>query len=222
MEQSEIAARGWRDHVAVIGPPGGGKMIWAREQARRVPFKEWESRSGDGSYLWRLAGIEEHWRKGTGILVDGFTSPFRAPHHSVSIAGLTGTVSKGWKIRPGELSLAHGGVFLLDEATEFRREAIDAVASAVRKGRVDLRTTLEGPVLPIPAEFRLVVACNACPCGRRGHEREDRHCKCSDGEIARYMGRLGPLFELCRVVPRDEWQREVKEIVRRRESEVPS
>lgn len=212
--------RGWRDHVAIIGSPGDGKTVWAREQARKVPVREWDSRSGDGAYLWRVAGIEEHWRKSVGIVIDGFTGPFRAPHHSVSDAGLLGSVSKGWKLRPGEVSLAHGGVLLLDEATEFRRSAIEALARVVKAGWVDLPTTLEGPVLRVPAEFRLIVSCNPCPCGWRGDSREDRRCRCSDEEVSRYLGRLGPLFELCRVVPRDEWQREVKEICRRREAEV--
>lgn len=213
--------RGWRDHVLVIGPPGAGKTLWAREQARKVPIREWDSRSVDGAYIARVCGIEEHWRRVCGIVADGFMAPFRAPHHTCSLAGLTGTVSQGWKLRPGELSLAHGGVLLLDEAQEFKREAIEAVASAARLGRVLLRTTLEGPYLPVPAEFRLIVACNACPCGLRGRSsRHDGECRCTEDRIARYMGRLGPLLELCRVVPRDEWQREVKEICRQREGQV--
>lgn len=203
--------RGWRDHVLIMGCPGAGKTVWAHRQARKVPIREWDSRASDGAYLARVAGIEEQWRKSCGIVADGFKAPFRAPHHSISLAGLFGTVSKGWKLKPGEVSLAHGGVLLLDEAQEFKREALAEVAAVAKAGHVLLRTTLEGPLLRVPAEFRLIVACNPCPCGWRGHPREARNCSCSEETIARHMGRLGPLLDICRTIPAAEWQAELRE-----------
>lgn len=202
--------RGWRDHVLIMGSPGAGKTVWAHRQARKVPIREWDSRSSDGAYMARVCGIEELWRKSCGIVADGFMAPFRAPHHSISLAGLFGTVSKGWKLKPGEVSLAHGGVLLLDEAPEFKREALAEVAKVAKAGHVLLRTTLEGPLLKVPAEFRLIVACNPCPCGWRGHPREARNCRCSDETIARHMGRLGPLLDICRTIPAAEWQAELR------------
>lgn len=215
MEKSEIAARGWRDHVLIVGAPGSGKTVWAHRQATKVPIREWDTRYSDSEFFHRVAGYREDWEKSKGIMASEVRMPFRAPHHSVSLAGLTGCFSKGWKLRPGELSLAHGGVLLLDEAQEFRRELLEEVARVVRAGYVVLGAKaddgerLSNVSLRVPAEFRLIVACSPCPCGWRGHPREGRSCRCTDERIARHMGRLGPLLEICRTVPAEEWQAEV-------------
>lgn len=211
MEKSEIAARGWRDHVLIMGGPGAGRTVWAHRQATKVPIREWDTRCGDSEYLYRVAGLRDDWNKSKGIMATEVRMPFRAPHHSVSVAGLWGAIQKGWRLRPGELALAHGGVFFMDGVTEFSGEALRVTLETVRRGHIPMSTTLEGPVLKVPAEFRLIVACDPCPCGWRGHPREGRNCNCSEENIARYMGRLGPLLEVCRLVPANEWQAEIKE-----------
>jgi magnesium chelatase family protein len=112
--------------------------------------------------------------------------PFRAPHHSVTVAGLSGDQT----LRPGEVSLAHHGVLFLDEAPEFQRVAIEVLRQPLEDGVVRLsraRGTVE-----YPAALTLVMACNPCPCGRRG----SNECNCTDGEIFRYLRRLsGPILD---------------------------
>jgi magnesium chelatase family protein len=126
--------------------------------------------------------------------------PFRAPHHSVSAAGLLGG-GTGF-IRPGEVSLAHQGVLFLDEVTEFRRDALEGLRQPLEDGRVVL--TRSAGAVEFPARFTLVAAANPCPCGFAGDPR--RHCRCTRHGLASYQQRLsGPLvdrIDLQLVVPR--------------------
>jgi magnesium chelatase family protein len=113
--------------------------------------------------------------------------PFRAPHHSVTVAGLVGDRT----LRPGELSLAHHGVLFLDEAPEFPRASIEVLRAPLEDGRVQLARA-EGTVVH-PAEIMLVLAANPCPCGLRGSELP---CTCGDHEVVRYRRRLsGPILD---------------------------
>jgi magnesium chelatase family protein len=114
-------------------------------------------------------------------------APFRAPHHTVSEIGMVGG---GSPIRPGELSLAHGGVLMLDELPEFRRNVIDAIRST----RALRRVTLVGKggvrgVLPV--DCGIVAAANPCPCGYHGVPETNRRCTCSPEAVRRYRARLG-------------------------------
>jgi magnesium chelatase family protein len=117
------------------------------------------------------------------------TRPFRAPHHTISAAGLIGG---GSVPRPGEVSLAHHGVLFLDEVTEFRRDVLEALREPLETGRVTIARAAGS--LTFPARVQLVAASNPCPCGFLGDAR--RECRCTPPEVHRYRGRLsGPLLD---------------------------
>jgi magnesium chelatase family protein len=115
------------------------------------------------------------------------TRPFRAPHFTVSDAGLVGS---GNPARPGEVSLAHYGVLFLDELDEFRRTAIEALACAVKDESVNVRG------VRMPARPYLVAAANPCPCGHAGTDR----CHCGDERKAAYRKRLNAYREALNLV----------------------
>ncbi|MDQ6828542.1 MAG: ATP-binding protein, partial [Gemmatimonadota bacterium] len=115
--------------------------------------------------------------------------PFRAPHHTVSDAGLIGG---GNPPRPGEVSLAHRGVLFLDELLEFRRHVTEALRQPLEDGRVVIARA--GHAIQFPARFALVGAMNPCPCGYASDV--SRPCQCAEADIARYRARLsGPVAD---------------------------
>jgi magnesium chelatase family protein len=117
------------------------------------------------------------------------TRPFRAPHHSISAAGLVGG---GGAPRPGEVSLAHHGVLFLDELLEFPRGALEALRQPLEDGRVVIARAAVS--VAFPARFSLIAAMNPCKCGHAGDPR--RACVCSELEITKYRSRLsGPLSD---------------------------
>ena len=116
--------------------------------------------------------------------------PFRAPHHTVSPAGLLGGGTGS--VRPGEVSLAHHGVLFLDELTEFRRDAIEGLRQPLEDGRIVVSRAVGA--VEFPARFMLVAASNPCPCGFAGDPR--RRCRCLQHRLDAYQQRLsGPLID---------------------------
>jgi magnesium chelatase family protein len=114
--------------------------------------------------------------------------PFRAPHHSITTAGLIGSSQRG---SVGEAVLAHNGVLFLDELSEFSRQALDALRQPLEDGRVAIVRARHSAVYP--ARFMLVAATNPCPCGYAG---EQERCRCTDADMARHRRRLnGPLLD---------------------------
>jgi magnesium chelatase family protein len=115
--------------------------------------------------------------------------PFRAPHHTISDAGLIGG---GNPPRPGEVSLAHNGVLFLDELLEFRRHVVEALRQPMEDGSVTIARA--SGAVAFPARFALVGAMNPCPCGQAGDP--ERRCRCAASEISRYRARLsGPMAD---------------------------
>lgn len=177
----EIAAAGGHN-LLMVGPPGAGKTMLARRLPTILPALAREE-ALEVTRLHSVAGL-----LGGGGLVDA--RPFRAPHHSISQAGLLGGGS-GF-IRPGEVALAHLGVLFLDEVTEFRRDAIEGLRQPLEDGRVVVARALGA--VEFPARFALVAAANPCPCGFEGDTR--RSCRCPPHRAQTYRQRLsGPLLD---------------------------
>jgi magnesium chelatase family protein len=175
----EVASAGGHN-VLMIGPPGAGKTMLARRMPGILPPMSF-AEALEVSKLYSVAGLMPE------RVALMRTRPFRAPHHTVSTAGLVGG---GTIPKPGEVSLAHNGVLFLDELPEFGRGTLEVLRQPLEDATVTIaRAQL---TLSFPANFQLVAAMNPCPCGFRGDPV--RQCTCSTGQIAKYLQRIsGPL-----------------------------
>ncbi|OGF17025.1 MAG: ATP-dependent protease, partial [Candidatus Eisenbacteria bacterium RBG_16_71_46] len=177
----EIAAAG-SHHLLMVGPPGVGKSMLARRLPGILPPLAPE----EALTVTRLHSIAGLRPPGLGLMR---RRPFRAPHHSLSRAGLIGG---GTPPRPGELSLAHRGVLFLDELSEIPRHLLDALREPLESGVVWLARA--GRTSRFPARTLLVAAMNPCPCGWLGHPK--RGCRCTPTQLAQMSARVsGPVLD---------------------------
>ncbi|MDI6725822.1 MAG: YifB family Mg chelatase-like AAA ATPase [Smithellaceae bacterium] len=177
----EIAAAGGHNLI-MIGPPGSGKTMLAHRLCTILPDLSLEE-AIETSRIFSVAGLLDRSKP---LLME---RPFRAPHHTISDAGLVGG---GQQPRPGEISLAHQGVLFLDELPEFGKHVLETLRQPLENGQVTI--TRSAGIATYPARFMLVAAMNPCPCGYYGDPQHT--CRCSAQQIRQYQGRIsGPLYD---------------------------
>ncbi len=176
-----VAASGGHN-VLMLGSPGSGKTMLARRLPTILP----PLTPDESLQTTRIYSAVGRLAPGEALLT---TRPFRAPHHTISDAGMVGG---GTVPTPGEISLAHHGVLFLDELPEFNRRSLEALRLPLEEGRVTISRAQHTSTFP--ADFVLVAAMNPCPCGYLGDAKHA--CKCTPPQVEKYLGRIsGPLLD---------------------------
>ena len=177
----EIAAAGGHN-ILIVGPPGAGKSMMAKRLPGILPDMS-RGEMIQSTEIYSVAGLTSREHPIVSM------RPFRAPHHTVSAAGLSGG---GTSPRPGEISLAHNGVLFLDELPEFHRDTLEVLRQPLEDGVVSI-SRVQGSVR-YPSQFMLVCAMNPCKCGWYGDP--SGRCKCKQSDIDKYLGKVsGPLLD---------------------------
>ena len=177
----EVAAAG-SHNLLMSGPPGSGKTLLARTLPTILPSPTHE----EAIEVTKIYSIADSLTRDSPLITE---RPFRAPHHTISYAGLVGG---GSVPRPGEITMSHRGVLFLDELPEFGHRILEAMRQPLEDKRVVI-SRAQGSVA-YPANFMLVGAMNPCPCGYYGDPL--KQCTCTDSQVSRYGKRLsGPLLD---------------------------
>jgi len=192
----EVAAAG-AHNLLMIGPPGAGKTLMARALPSILPSMTLE----EALDVTRIYSVADALPEGIPLLK---SRPFRAPHHTISHAGLVG--GGNWP-HPGEISLAHRGVLFLDEFPEFGSRTLEVLRQPLEDKIITI-SRAQG-TLTFPANFQLVAAMNPCPCGYYGDPT--RACTCAPGIVTKYQRRIsGPLMDRIDIhveVPRVDYEK---------------